>query len=235
MQLLSGNNMKDNFLFKPKNHSIKILNHNNAIPIGKIFCVGRNYPKHAEEMNEPVERDEPFFFSKPPQSITQETLISYPNNPNNLQHEVELVVVIGLEGKEIQLKESYKHILGYAVGIDLTKRELQKIAKANSKPWDLSKGFDNSAPISLVKLNQNSLLREGKIELRLNGSIKQSGNISEMIWPVNQLISYLSNFITLYPGDIIFTGTPAGVGKIFKNDKIEASIEGVGELEVIFK
>ena len=144
------------------------------------------------------------------------------------------MVVIGLKGKEIQLEESYKHILGYAVGIDLTKRDLQMIAKVNSKPWDLSKGFDNSAPISLVKLNQNNLLRKGKIELRLNGNIKQSGNISEMIWPVDQLISYLSNFITLYPGDIIFTGTPAGVGKIFKNDKIEASIEGVGKLEVIF-
>jgi len=226
--------MKDKFFFEPKNYSVKILNHNKLIPIGKIFCVGRNYPKHAIEMNESIDKDEPFFFSKPPQSITQENIISYPNNPNNLQHEVELVVVIGLEGKEIQLEESYKHILGYAVGIDLTKRNLQKIAKVNSKPWDLSKGFDNSAPISLVKLNQNNLLREGKIELSLNGSIKQSGNISEMIWPVDQLIAYLSNFITLYPGDIIFTGTPAGVGKVFKNDKLEASIEGVGKLEVIF-
>lgn len=226
--------MKNNSLFKPKNYSLGILDNKNVIPIGKIFCVGRNFPKHAEEMNEPIERDEPFFFSKPPQSLTQETVISYPDDPYNLQHEVELVVVIGLEGKEIKPEESYNHILGYAVGIDLTKRELQKIAKANSKPWDLSKGFDDSAPISLVKLNKYNLIREGKIELRLNGSIKQSGNISEMIWPVDQLISYLSNFITLYPGDIIFTGTPAGVGKVLKNDKIEASIEGVGKLEVIF-
>ena len=226
--------MKNNSLFKPKNYSLRILDNKNVIPIGKIFCVGRNFPKHAEEMNEPIERDEPFFFSKPPQSLTQETVISYPDDPYNLEHEVELVVVIGLEGKEIKPEESYNHILGYAVGIDLTKRELQKIAKANSKPWDLSKGFDDSAPISLVKLNKYNLIREGKIELRLNGSIKQSGNISEMIWPVDQLISYLSNFITLYPGDIIFTGTPAGVGKVLKNDKIEASIEGVGKLEVIF-
>ena len=227
--------MKNNSLFKPKNYSLGILDNKNVIPIGKIFCVGRNFPKHAEEMNEPIERDEPFFFSKPPQSLTQETVISYPDDPYNLEHEVELVVVIGLEGKEIKPEESYNHILGYAVGIDLTKRELQKIAKANSKPWDLSKGFDDSAPISLVKLNKYNLIREGKIELRLNGSIKQSGNISEMIWPVDQLISYLSNFITLYPGDIIFTGTPAGVGKVLKNDKIEASIEGVGKLEIIFK
>lgn len=226
--------MKNNSLFKPKNYSLGILDNKNVIPIGKIFCVGRNFPKHAEEMNEPIERDEPFFFSKPPQSLTQETVISYPDDPYNLEHEVELVVVIGLEGKEIKPEESYNHILGYAVGIDLTKRELQKIAKANSKPWDLSKGFDDSAPISLVKLNKYNLIREGNIELRLNGSIKQSGNISEMIWPVDQLISYLSNFITLYPGDIIFTGTPAGVGKVLKNDKIEASIEGVGKLEVIF-
>lgn len=227
--------MKRKPLFKPKNYSLEILDNKNVIPIGKILCVGRNFPKHAEEMNEPIERDEPFFFSKPPQSLTQETVISYPDDPNNLQHEVELVVVIGLEGKEIKPEESYKHILGYAVGIDLTKRELQKIAKANSKPWDLSKGFDDSAPISLVKLNKNNLIREGKIELRLNGGIRQSGNISEMIWPVDQLISYLSNFITLYPGDIIFTGTPAGVGKVLKNDKIEAWIEGVGELEVILR
>ena len=165
--------MKNNSLFKPKNYSLGILDNKNVIPIGKIFCVGRNFPKHAEEMNEPIERDEPFFFSKPPQSLTQETVISYPDDPYNLEHEVELVVVIGLEGKEIKPEESYNHILGYAVGIDLTKREIQKIAKANSKPWDLSKGFDDSAPISLVKLNKYNLIREGKIELRLNGSIKQ--------------------------------------------------------------
>jgi fumarylpyruvate hydrolase len=126
-----------------------------------------------------------------------------------------------------------KMILGYAVGLDLTKRDLQEIAKDNKKPWDLSKGFDNSAPVSLVNISNKKTLKKGKIQLKINGTLRQLGDISEMIWSISELISYLSNHITLYPGDLIFTGTPAGVGEIKPGDRIEASIENVGILEVV--
>jgi fumarylpyruvate hydrolase len=225
---------KNKFLFTPFNYALKTINSDDLIPVGKIYCVGRNYLDHAIEMNESIEKKEPFFFSKPPQALTQKNKISFPNNTNNLHHEVELVVTIASKCKNINPKNAEEYILGYSVGIDLTKRDLQKIAKEGRKPWDLSKGFDNSAPISLINLSNNKIIKKGKIELKVNGVTKQLSDISEMIWPIDYLIANLSNYITLYPGDMIFTGTPAGVGQIKLNDRLEASIERVGELEVIF-
>jgi len=225
--------MKSKLLFPPNNFLLKTSIEDTCIPVGKIYCVGRNYIDHAIEMNEPVIKDEPFFFSKPPQSLTQENKIKYPNNTNKLHYEVELVTLIGSECKNINSEDSEKYILGYAVGIDFTKRDLQEIAKKNRKPWDLSKGFDNSAPISLINISKNKIIKHGRIELSINGITKQSGNISEMIWPVNDLISYLSSHITLYPGDIIFTGTPSGVGEINVGDSLEASINNIGRLHLV--
>ena len=221
-------------LFPQSNYSLKILNRIELIPIGKVYCIGRNYAEHAIEMNESPETNEPFFFSKPPQSLTQIKIIKYPANTKNLHHEVELAVIIGSKCKNVSSRNAHKNILGYSVGIDLTKRDLQQIAKDNRKPWDLSKGFDNSAPISLVNIKEGEVIKKGKIELKINGVIKQTGDIAQMIYPVNEIIAYLSNYITLHPGDVIFTGTPSGVGKVEVNDKLEASIEGIGKLEVLF-
>jgi fumarylpyruvate hydrolase len=227
--------MKPKQLFKARNFFLEILNKDYVIPVGKIYCVGRNYSDHAIEMNESIEKNEPFFFTKPPQSLTQNNKIPFPQNTNNLHHEVELVVLIGSECKQVSPSDVEKMILGYAVGLDLTKRDLQEIAKDNKKPWDLSKGFDNSAPVSLVNISNKKTLKKGKIQLKINGTLRQLGDISEMIWSISELISYLSNHITLYPGDLIFTGTPAGVGEIKPGDRIEASIENVGSLEVVIK
>ena len=225
--------MKPKQLFKARSFSLETLNEDYVIPIGKVYCVGRNYSDHAVEMNESIEKIEPFFFTKPPQSLTQNNKIPFPKNTNNLHHEVELVVLIGSECKQVWPSDVEKMILGYAVGLDLTKRDLQEVAKDNKKPWDLSKGFDNSAPVSLVNISNKKTIKEGKIQLKINGTLRQLGNISEMIWSINELVSYLSNHITLYPGDVLFTGTPAGVGEIKPGDRIEASIENVGSLEIV--
>ncbi|MDB9842237.1 fumarylacetoacetate hydrolase family protein [Gammaproteobacteria bacterium] len=218
------------FLFPPRVKGIKIFDSEALFPVGKIYCIGKNYADHAKEMGGAVDRDQPFFFSKPPQSITQSSTISFPTQTNNLHHEVELVVFIGSKCSDIQKEDAHESIFGYGVGVDLTKRDLQDIAKINRKPWDLSKGFDNSAPISKIVQNEKNVIRQGEIKLSVNGVEKQSSNLSNMAWEVDEIISWLSRFITLNPGDIIFTGTPAGVGKLNPGDEIDASIESVGSL-----
>jgi fumarylpyruvate hydrolase len=221
---------KIKFIFPPLVNGIHVHESEQLFPVGKIYCVGRNYEDHAKEMDGVVDRDQPFFFSKPPQSINQSNQITFPTQTNDLQHEVELVVLLGSKCSNVEVDQAHEHIFGYAVGVDLTKRDLQKIAKDTGKPWDLSKGFDNSAPISNVLKFEKKVLREGRIELALNGVTKQSSNISNMVWQVDEIISWLSKYITLQRGDIIFTGTPAGVGKLEPGDKIDAGIEGIGAL-----
>ena len=218
------------FLFPPRVKGIKIFDSEALFPVGKIYCIGKNYADHAKEMGGAVDRDQPFFFSKPPQSITQSNTISFPTQTNNLHHEVELVVFIGSKCSDIQKEDAHESIFGYGVGVDLTKRDLQDIAKKNGKPWDLSKGFDNSAPISKILQNEKTIMRQGEIKLSVNGVEKQSSNLSNMAWEVDEIISWLSKFITLLPGDIIFTGTPAGVGKLNPGDQVDASIKSVGSL-----
>ncbi len=221
------------FLFPPRVKGIKIFDSEALFPVGKIYCIGKNYADHAKEMGGAIDRDQPFFFSKPPQSITQSNTISFPTQTNNLHHEVELVVFIGAKCSDIKKEDAHESIFGYGVGVDLTKRDLQDIAKKNGKPWDLSKGFDNSAPISAIMQKDDEILKDGKILLNVNSAEKQYSDINNMIWGVDEVISWLSKFITLRPGDIIFTGTPAGVGSVGKGDKIEAEIEDVGELSFI--
>jgi fumarylpyruvate hydrolase len=218
------------FLFPPRVKGIKIIDSEELFPVGKIYCIGRNYADHAKEMGGAVDRDQPFFFSKPTQAITQSSTIPFPALTNNLHHEVELVVFISAKCSDVKKEDAHENIFGYGVGVDLTKRDLQDIAKKNGKPWDLSKGFDNSAPISKIIKNEKTILRQGEIKLSVNGIEKQSGNLSNMAWEVDEIISWLSRFITLNPGDIIFTGTPAGVGKLNPGDQVDASIESVSSL-----
>jgi len=213
--------------------TVSIIDSDKFLPIGKVYCVGKNYKDHVIEMNESTINEPPFFFTKPPQSVTQDRFIKYPSDTHDLQYEVELVVYIGSKCQSVSVNQAKDYILGYSVGIDLTKRDLQSIAKTKRQPWDLSKGFDNSAPVSKIYL-YNDLVDDAEIELKINGESKQLSNISKMIWRVEEIISNLSNKITLYPGDAIFTGTPSGVGSININDKLEASIKGIGALEIKF-
>ena len=221
---------KAHFAFKPIIRGMVISESAELFPIGKIYCIGRNYADHAEEMGGKVDKDQPFFFSKPPQAVTQSNSIPFPTQTDYLQHEVELVVFLKSECSDISPAEASQHIFGYAVGVDLTKRDLQTAAKESGKPWDLSKGFDNSAPISKIQKKEGFLLSEGSIFLSVNGQKKQSSNLLNMAWKVDELISWLSKFITLKAGDVIFTGTPSGVSRLSINDKIEAEIENIGTL-----
>ena len=221
---------KAHFAFKPMIRGMVISESAELFPIGKVYCVGRNYADHAEEMGTKVDVDQPFFFSKPPQAVTQSNFIPFPTQTDNLHHEVELVVFLKSECSDISPSEASEHIFGYAVGVDLTKRDLQTAAKKSGRPWDLSKGFDNSAPISNIQKKEGFVLSEGSISLKVNGQMKQSSNLSNMAWKVDKLISWLSKFITLKAGDVIFTGTPSGVGRLSLNDKIEAEIENIGTL-----
>jgi len=221
---------KSHFVFRPIIRGMAIEDTEKLFPVGKVYCVGKNYADHAKEMGGEVDKDQPFFFSKPPQAITQLANIPFPTQTDDLHHEVELVVFLKSKCSNISPSQASQHIFGYAVGVDLTKRDIQTAAKEARRPWDLSKGFDNSAPISKIQKKEGALFNQGKILLKVNGQIKQSSNLSNMAWRIDELISWLSKFITLEPGDIIFTGTPAGVSKLNPNDKIEAEIENIGSL-----
>jgi len=207
------------------------------ICVRNIYCVGQNYRAHAQEMGTNPDRDDPVFFRKPVDSLVPEGgFVNYPRETKNLQFEIELVVVLKGKGEKLSLKNAKKIILGYAVGIDLTRRDLQKIAKKKGMPWDMAKGFPGSAPCSAIVTSK--ILghpTKGEILLKVNDKIKQKSNISELIWSIPQIISKLSNYTVLYPGDIIFTGTPKGVGKIKIGDYVEGTIEGIGKISITIR
>ena len=201
-------------------------------PVHRIYCVGQNYAKHAREMGINADRVSPFFFNKPADSIfSGSTQIPFPSATENSQHEVELVVAIGRKGNEIKESEALEYIFGYAVGLDLTRRDLQIEAKNKGLPWTTAKGFDHSAPCSSIHLaSKVGYIDNGKITLSVNDEIRQKGDISDMIWSVKEIITFLSRFFELCPGDLIFTGTPDGVGKLNRGDKIEGEVENLDKL-----
>ena len=199
-------------------------------PVRRIFCVGRNYAEHAREMGGNPEREAPFFFTKPADAVvTGDADMPYPPATRNLHHEMELVVAIGTGGAEIAEDAALRHVWGYAAGIDMTRRDLQNEAKKAARPWDMSKGFDHSAPIGdIVPATHLPDPTRGRIELSVNGTVRQSSDLSQMIWSVAETIAFLSRLVTLAPGDLIFTGTPEGVGAVTRGDVLEGTIEGVG-------
>lgn len=201
-------------------------------PIRRIFCVGKNYADHAREMGGDPEREPPFFFSKPADAVVPGTAeIVMPPRTANLHHEIELVVAIGKGGANIALDDAQAAVFGYAVGNDLTRRDLQADAKAGGRPWDMAKGFDRSAILSPIRpaaeIGHPSAAR---IWLSINGAIRQDGDIADMIWPVADIIAELSTYVELQPGDLIYTGTPAGVGRIVAGDLVEGGIDGIGAI-----
>ena len=203
-------------------------------PVRRIFCVGQNYRDHAKEMGGNPETDPPFFFMKPADAILQNGgIIPYPPGTGDLQHEAELVVAINMGGRNISPERVSDLIFGYAVGLDMTKRDVQATLKKKGRPWEMAKAFDFSAPCSAITLKtQTGAIMKGKIECRVNGEVRQSGDLGKMIWRVPQIIHYLSQQVGIAPGDLIFTGTPAGVGPVVKGDKIEATITGLTPLAV---
>lgn len=204
-----------------------------AFPVRRIFCVGRNYAAHAREMGGDPDREPPFFFSKPADAIvTGGAALPYPPATRELHHEMELVVAIGIGGAEIPEEAALDHVWGYAAGLDLTRRDLQSAARQAGRPWDMAKGFDHSAPIgAIAPVSRIGHPARGSIRLWVNASLRQDGDLGDMIWRVPEVIAALSTLVRLAPGDLIFTGTPDGVGAVSRGDRLAGEITGVGRVD----
>lgn len=213
--------------------TVAIAGSTRRFPVRRIFCVGQNYADHAREMGSNPDREQPFFFSKPADAVVESgAVLPFPSQTNNLHHEVELVVALGVGGSDVSAQDAMGMVFGHAVGIDLTRRDLQADAKAKGRPWDMAKGFDASAPIGA--LTPGPPPASGAITLRVNSDLRQNGDLSQMIWNVGEVISKLSTYVALAPGDLIFTGTPAGVGPILPGETVVAEITGTAPVEVRF-
>ena len=208
-----------------------------AFPVHRVYCVGRNYAEHAQEMGH-TGREPPFFFLKPADTVVfvadgQTGEIDYPTLTTNFHHEIELVVAIGVGGSGIRAADALRHVYGYAIGLDMTRRDLQNDMKKQGRPWCIGKAFEQSAPIGPIHpLGRTGELARGPITLQVDGQLKQKGDLADLIWNVAETIEHLSAAWVLQPGDLIYTGTPAGVGAVTRGQVMEGRIEGLGELRV---
>ncbi len=217
--------------------AVPIAGQNKSFPVHRVYCVGRNYEEHAKEMGF-TGREPPFFFLKPADAVVvvapgETGQIPYPSLTSNLHHEVELVVAIGKGGKNIPASEAMSHVYGYAVGLDMTRRDLQNDMKKQGRPWCIGKGFDHSAPIGhIVPKAQIQDIEKANLSLQVNGTVRQQSSIDKLIWNISESIEHLSAAWPLQPGDLIYTGTPEGVAAVVKGDVLECHIDGVPELRV---
>lgn len=218
----------------PPQASVAIRGSNLRVPVRRIFCVGRNYADHAREMGKDPEREPPFFFTKPADAVIGDgAVLPYPLATTDLHHEGELVAAIGIGGTNIAEADALAHVWGYAPGNDLTRRDLQADAKARQRPWDMAKGFDRSAVCgALVPVCDCGHPVHARLTLTVNGALRQSSDIAAMIWPLPAIIATLSRLVTLAPGDLIFTGTPAGVGPLVRGDVCVVAIDGLGSVSI---
>ena len=226
------------YLFSPPAPvSVPVVGHSARFPVHRIYCVGRNYEEHAKEMGF-TGREPPFFFLKPADSLVvvdagQTGSIPYPSLTHNLHHEIELVVAIGKGGRQISAQDAKAHIYGYAVGLDMTRRDLQNDMKKQGRPWCIGKAFDHSAPIGpITPVTQAGDVDHAAISLLVNGAARQSSHISKLIWNIAETIEHLSAAWELQPGDLIYTGTPEGVAAVVSGDTMLGAIDGLGELSV---
>jgi fumarylpyruvate hydrolase len=202
-------------------------------PVHRIYCVGRNYADHAREMGGDPDREPPFFFCKPADAIVSDGHdFPYPGQTDDVHHEMEFVVAIGKGGANIAVDRALDHVYGYAAGLDMTRRDLQAAAKKLGRPWDTGKGFDHAAPCGRINpVSQIGHPDRGAIWLKVNGEVRQRGDLTQLIWKIPEVIASLSTLFTLAPGDLIYTGTPAGVGPVRRGDALEGGVDGVGTLE----
>ncbi len=215
----------------PAQPSLAVADSQERFPIRRVFCVGRNYGAHAREMGSDPNREPPFFFTKPADAVVPASgAVPYPPATQDLHHEVELVVALGAGGSNIDPSDAMSLVWGYGVGLDLTRRDLQALAKDAGRPWDMAKGFDASAPCSpLIPAAKLGHPQDARIWLEVNGALRQEGNLNEMIWPIADVIGHLSRLVTLAPGDLIYTGTPAGVAALKPGDRVRGGVNGVTE------
>ncbi|MXP62903.1 FAA hydrolase family protein [Roseomonas sp. M0104] len=220
----------------PQPATVPVEGETAVFPVRRIWCVGRNYADHAREMGHDPDREPPFFFAKPATAVVPGGgSLPFPVQTKDLHHEIELVVAIGKGGKDIAVEDALSHVYGYAVGLDMTRRDIQAEAKKLGRPWELSKGFDQSCPISaIVPAAKIGHPGKGKIEVSVNGKVQQTGDMNQMIWSVPESIAYLSRYVELLPGDLLMTGTPAGVSAVKPGDSLHGTCEGVGEVRVTY-
>jgi fumarylpyruvate hydrolase len=204
-----------------------------VFPVRRVYCIGRNYAAHAIEMGHDPDREPPFFFQKNPDSLDASGEMPYPVGTSDLQHEIEMMVALKSGGRDIALEDALSHVWGYGVALDMTRRDLQGEAKKLGRPWEIGKSFEHSAPISpLLPVSQVGHPSTGEITLHVNGALRQEGDLAQMIWKTPEIIRYLSQYFELAAGDVILTGTPAGVGPVARGDVMEGKVAGLGTLRV---
>jgi fumarylpyruvate hydrolase len=222
------------YLFTPPAvQSLPIRGKTERFPINRIFCVGRNYHAHAVEMGKPVDKsaERPFYFTKSPQTLVQSgATVAYPPGTNNYHFEMELVLAVGTAGFRVSADQAHEVIYGYAAGLDMTRRDLQLVARDKGRPWDLGKDIEEGSVCSEVVPMPGEVIESGAIALEVNGATKQSSNVDKLIWNIREIIADLSQFYHLQPGDLIYTGTPEGVGAVVSGDRITGRVEGVAEV-----
>ena len=218
----------------PETASVAVAGSSARFPVRRVFCVGRNYAAHAREMGSDPNREPPFFFTKPADAVVPASgAVPYPPSTNDMHHEIELVVALKAGGKDIDAAQALDLVWGYGVGLDLTRRDLQAVAKDAGRPWDMAKGFDASAPCSaLHPVSDVGHPAQARIWLEVNGALRQEGNLDEMIWPIADVIASLSRLVTLAPGDLIYSGTPSGVGALQPGDRVRGGVDGVDTFEL---
>jgi fumarylpyruvate hydrolase len=223
-------------IFEPANFpTVAIEATSERFPVRRIFCVGQNYEAHAREMGSDPDREPPFFFTKPADAVVDSgSVVAYPPETSDFHYEIELVVAIGKDGFRIRQEDVPAYIYGYAVGIDLTRRDLQTDARGKGRPWDWSKAFDFSAPCApIFPIAGTGELTSGRIWLAVNGEVKQESDISQLIWDVREVVSIVSKSMQLKAGDLIYTGTPAGIGPVVTGDRITGGIKNLGEIDIL--
>jgi len=202
-------------------------------PVRRIYCIGRNYAAHAVEMGHDPDREDPFFFQKNSNNLDTSGEFPYPPESSDVHHEIEMAVMLKSGGTNIDVNDALNHVFGYALSLDMTRRDLQGAQKKAGRPWEIGKAFERSAPVGIVHTVEDiGHPSEGRIELKVNGEVRQEGDLNQMIWKVPEMISYLSDYFELAGGDVILSGTPAGVGPVERKDSMEVNIEGLGSMTV---
>lgn len=223
----------------PATPAVAIAGSDDLFPVNRVYCVGRNYAAHAIEMGHDPDREDPFFFKKAPDNLLAASELDgggdfpYPPKTNDVHHEIELVAALATGGADIPVDKAMDCVWGFAVGIDMTRRDLQGAAKEAGRPWDTGKAFDNAAPIGrLHPIAETGAMESGRVWVDVNGETRQEGDLNQLIWKIPEMITYLSGLFTLRPGDLIFTGTPSGVGPVVKGDVLSGGVDGVSGIKV---
>jgi fumarylpyruvate hydrolase len=225
--------MSDFAIPAPRVVTLPVANSEAVFPVRRVYCIGRNYAAHAVEMGHDPDREAPFFFQKNPDNLDTSGEFPYPPKSSDVHHEVEMAVMLKSGGENIPVEQALEHVFGYAPALDMTRRDLQGEQKKMGRPWEIGKAFERSAPIgTILTAAEIGHPDQGRIELKVNGEVKQEGNLNQMIWKVPEMISYLSDYFVLAAGDVILSGTPSGVGPVKKGDVMEVSIAGLDTLTV---